>query len=487
MKSRYFPMNITTVHQKRLRPNLVLLVSLYVAELTAPAVLLSLYRANSKADLVSFLFSRSGTIFAIGILGFALASAVNIHQFRKDMRTGSLRSYFLTLAMNLVGVLLIVGTGELVVRLLSVKKPSGTTLGRKLLYPREWHDVAEYQLRALRKAAVQGSFMVFDSDLGWTIGSNRSSENGLYLSSVEGLRSPKKGIALADQSASCRIALMGDSFTFAEDVPFEDSWGYQLELALGHKCQVLNFGVPGYGVDQAYLRFMKDVRSWNPDVVVLAFVNHDVVRSMAVYGFLLFPDGAMPFPKPRFVLTSDRLSIVNFPLPEPEDIFSKTSIGGLPFITYDIQYDETEWDRPLWRPYYRSYIFRFLISVHPPWKLEREHVSDQALKSINEEIFRLFLRESRSGGSIPIIAFLPGPIDLPPSPKYVPVGLKILRDAGLPHVDLRSCLSQEPFSQYFMPRAQGGHYSPEGNRQIARCLRDVVAPQLAEREKASRP
>jgi hypothetical protein len=58
---------------------------------------------------------------------------------------------------------------------------------------------------------------------------------------------------------------------------------------LGPQVQVLHFGVDGYGVDQAYLRYQRDVRPWHPDLVILGFINHDLHRSLAVYSFVSFP------------------------------------------------------------------------------------------------------------------------------------------------------------------------------------------------------
>ena len=83
----------------------------------------------------------------------------------------------------------------------------------------------------------------------------------------------------------CRVALIGDSFTFGEGVRFEDTWGSVLGEALGTHCQVLNFGVPGYGIDQIYLRYMKDVRPWHPTIVIASFIEDDLWRTMSVYAF----------------------------------------------------------------------------------------------------------------------------------------------------------------------------------------------------------
>lgn len=89
--------------------------------------------------------------------------------------------------------------------------------------------------------------------------------------------------------------------------------GAQLELSLPAGCRVLNFGVSGYGIDQMYLRYVKDVTAWHPNVVILSFIDHDLLRTMSLYGFLLFHMSDTPFPKPRFIIEGGRLSVINYP------------------------------------------------------------------------------------------------------------------------------------------------------------------------------
>src|SRR5262245_39420394 len=45
----------------------------------------------------------------------------------------------------------------------------------------------------------------------------------------------------------------GDSFVWGNDIPPAYGWIEQLSRKLG--CRVANYGVPGYGTDQAYVRF----------------------------------------------------------------------------------------------------------------------------------------------------------------------------------------------------------------------------------------
>jgi len=86
----------------------------------------------------------------------------------------------------------------------------------------------------------------------------------MYFSSVEGIRSAGPDVRFAHRSARRRVALIGDSNAFSFEVPFEESWGHHLQQLLGADAQVLNFGVDGYGIDQIYLRYRRDVRPWKP-------------------------------------------------------------------------------------------------------------------------------------------------------------------------------------------------------------------------------
>jgi hypothetical protein len=242
----------------------------------------------------------------------------------------------------------------------------------------------------------------------------------------------------------------------------------------------LNFAVSGYGVDQAYLRYMRDVRPWHPDIVIFAFINHNVARTMSAYAFLLWPHGRMPWAKPRFVLTGEQLSIVNAPLPKPGEIFSRPSIRELPYISYDRAYRETEWDRHYWRYLHSSYLFRLLISWYPLWESPNEQTSDRTMKSINTMIFRSFFQAATSEGSIPIVVYLPDDSDFHTANNYTPVGITIVQDAGIEPIDLTVCLSRISSTERYALLEDGTyrHYSPRSNALVASCLREVVITHL---------
>ncbi|CAI4030556.1 hypothetical protein DNFV4_00984 [Nitrospira tepida] len=451
----------------------VITAGLYLIEVFVVILVMSLYRAEGKSSLFLFLVSRPGLVSLM--LAFVIGALIIlvIRQCRHAARAGS-RKWILAIAMNVVVVVTVLLVSEVSLRILAVPNNLGENLGGKLLYPKQWARFKETYSALLQKAKTQPTFEVFDEILGFTVGPNRRSEDGLYFSSMEGLRSARVGESFQG-GANCRIALVGDSYTFGEIVRYEDTWAYLMQRRLGSSCQVLNFGVGGYGVDQMYLRYLKDVHAWHPDLVILAFINHDVTRTMAIYSFLTFPDGGMPFAKPRFVLQNGELEVLNRPLPNLRQMLAKSSIRDLPFIEYDVSYRETEWDRPNWRYFYHSYLFRLLISLYPLHEPERPQVTDRESARINRKIFEEFVKVVTKDGAVPVIVYLPTEEEVP-VPWWEPIGLKILREAGLPHHDLRKCVEEAHVSELFNPAEIGGHYSPRGNQVINDCLFQKVQP-----------
>ncbi len=92
-----------------------------------------------------------------------------------------------------------------------------------------------------------------------------------------------------------RILAVGDSFTFGSDVRWNESWPYQLQEALPDS-EVLNAGVPGYGVDQVALKLEQLGERLKPQVVVWGLVSYDVERA----GRAWFPKSWMPKPVVEF-------------------------------------------------------------------------------------------------------------------------------------------------------------------------------------------
>jgi hypothetical protein len=88
----------------------------------------------------------------------------------------------------------------------------------------------------------------------------------------DGWRGPE--VALKPPPGTFRIALLGDSYIEAFEVPFEKTVGEVLEARLsalrGSPVEVLNFGMGGYGTTQQLLTLQHEVWKYSPDLVLLA-------------------------------------------------------------------------------------------------------------------------------------------------------------------------------------------------------------------------
>lgn len=95
----------------------------------------------------------------------------------------------------------------------------------------------------------------------------------------DGLRGPE--IPLEKPAGTFRIALLGDSYIEAVQVPFEQNLGEVLERSLadrrGGPVEVLNFGVGGYGTTQELLTLQHEVWKYSPDLVLLGVtIGNDI-------------------------------------------------------------------------------------------------------------------------------------------------------------------------------------------------------------------
>ena len=463
-------------------PDQLLLVFLYLLECAAVVLALGLNKKGAS-PLLPFLATRAGGFSVIALMTCLASAWVVIRQFRR--RQPRARRFALTVTLNVISVLATTILAEPAIRALTVQTVAGPMVAGTGLMPRSWETVARRQHEVWQRSARGPSgtpYFVYDDVLGWTVGSSRRSPDGLYASSAEGIRSADPSVSYRGRHPRHRVAIVGDSYTFGAEVTYEDSWGHRLERDLGPDVDVLNFGVEAYGLDQTYLRYMRDIRAWHPDVVIFGLINHDMERAMAVYTFVSFPEWSLPFAKPRFIMTSGGLRVLNLPLPSPDAIFARRSIAELPYIKYDRGYNAADWQ---WHWYHYSFLGRFLLSRYPRWPVPGPLVSDDAKRTINREVVLSMMRAAREEASVPIVAYFPARSELV-SPDQRFDGWRFARNLldaeGVPYVDLTPCVTEVPPSERWMKI----HYSPRTNAAVARCLRQLVLAHLGAEGRASR-
>jgi lysophospholipase L1-like esterase len=96
----------------------------------------------------------------------------------------------------------------------------------------------------------------------------------VYRINAHGMRDRPREI---DKPAGMRrIAVLGDSITFGYWVAEEDAFPHQLEGLLGPGVEVLNFGVPGYNLEQETEILRERALGFSPDVVIVALCLNDL-------------------------------------------------------------------------------------------------------------------------------------------------------------------------------------------------------------------
>jgi hypothetical protein len=173
-----------------------------------------------------------------------------------------------------------------------------------------------------------------------------------------------------------RLEVFGDSFAFGAEVGNDDPFAARLERE-GDHLEVLNLGVPGYGIDQMYLRFKRDGLRFHPDVVVLNLMEGLLGRTFA---------GPTTWYKPWFTLEQGGLLLHGVPVPDPSDVYSKftreSQLLDLLALPLDVLGRRPEPDPKLW-----------------------------------SAILTRFLKEVRAAGIMPVVLI---------SPARVPVGINAL-------------------------------------------------------------
>jgi hypothetical protein len=444
----------------------LLIVALLAFEFGLFLTGVGLYKLGKRPLLSTTLASEA---FFSG-LTFGLLGAILLIRTWRRSAPAARRNMQLIIGGNVLMLLIGAAALEIALRLAGTAMASGMALGA-LRLPPTWDEVRAENRRLLFDAFGHGggedSYLVADPLLGWTAGPNRQSRDGLYFSSAEGVRSPGPDMSFASHPFRQRIALVGDSYTFSVDVSWRDSWAHYLQQRLGPDVQVLNFGIDGYGIDQAYLRYQRDVRPWHPDLVLFGLIQHDVARTLVVYPFISFGWG-LPFAKPRFIATADGLSLLNAPLVSADAILERAHVSDLPFVEYDLGYQQSDWR---WRLDHAPRVIRLFQALFRRWPVPDARVSDEAAIEISGKILQRFRHEAVDAGSAALIVYFPsrGSGDFGDrATSERNIAREMLAAYAPDFLDLTSCVREVPAAERLVPGKS--HYAGPANAAVAACV-----------------
>ena len=341
------------------------------------------------------------------------------------------------------------------------------------------------QLEKMRSLIEKDSTsqVMLDSLLGWRY--RPGFQTADHLISKQGLRGERL-YDLTPPPGVLRVAAFGDSFVYGNEVKTHQSWPAFLETQ-APDIEILNYGVGGYGVDQALLRFLTEGSDFEPHVVIMGFVTDDLSRLTNVYRPFRSAY-EWPLVKPRYTVAGGELTFYPPPLTNVTDY--EAFLNGTRAITElgtrDEWYEPLVYDNPA---YDLSATVRLVSHLWTRLRgryLDPDRLFDGSVFNTQSEafaiqmaLFREFVDSARYRGYAPLIVLLPDRKSLAQvaqgkSSIQAPLA-QALDSAGLPYLDMVTAFGDEfterELQEWFMP---GRHYSEAGNRQIAKALGDFL-------------
>ena len=312
-------------------------------------------------------------------------------------------------------------------------------------------------LRQPSSVLLERSHTEYDPELGWV------NQRSVYVPDLYGpglsLHTNSRGFRNKrefDQKVPpnrIRAICTGDSFTLGYGVDDDDAW-CEVLTRNDRRFETVNMGQGGYGVDQAYLWYLRDGVLLDHDVLVFAFIAEDLLRMMN--------RTFLGYPKP--VLTVEK----GFPVlrrePPSRSEFAWT------------------WLRQ------RAERFGHLRSIElvESWSEQRPQDDEPAMTDEQGRALALAivdrLKSVTAGrGTDLLVVLLPIVDDYEKDDSWGPFLSEELKRREVPFVDLIESLKQEP--RQLARRIFRGHYSELGNRWVAERLYPALTrlPKVAAR------
>lgn len=285
------------------------------------------------------------------------------------------------------------------------------------------------------------SFDSFDTSRGWRTRANirnkKVFDDKILNTNAYGFRGARE-IPLEKDSAKTRILLLGDSFTFGENVGDDEAYAEVMQRALPN-AEVINAGVHGYAHDQMLVMLREQLR-FHPDIVMLGYLSADLPRNL-----LAFRDYA----KPSYTLDGGKLELHGIPVPPPEATL------------------RLDWARPR--------ILDLLAAIR--YRMEKPAAQQERAETLSAAILKEMARVADSAHAVPVFVYLPESKELvahTDSTHHEIWFRQLCRSIGTVR-----CFSVSPAFQAQIAKGvvfRSGHWDPAGHKvageEIARMLVD---------------
>lgn len=272
-----------------------------------------------------------------------------------------------------------------------------------------------------------------------------------------------------------RLAAFGDSFTFGGDVVDRDAYPEAL-ARLDERLDIANYGVPAYGLDQAFLLYLKERRAARPQVVIIGYMSENICRHVSVFRPFYNPTTVFPLAKPRYLLGESGLSLLPNPLPTLETYWRLLAHPAETLAElgrHDVYYRT----RPHAGPLDRSATVRLVklaaAQLEPTTRGDCYAADGEAFQ-VTSRLFSDFYETALRDGTQPVILIFPHRDDLASwrsdhRKSYAPL-LRSLAGKGYRVVDAMAAFD-EAGREHSIDELVPTHLSPLANTLVAEHLR----------------
>ena len=309
----------------------------------------------------------------------------------------------------------------------------------------------------------------YDPELGWVGMPNvylpDGFGKGVYVrTNSRGFRSNREYSPVPPPD-KLRVVCSGDSFTFGFGVDNDHTWCRGLEQR-DARMETINLGQTGYGIDQAYLWYLRAGAGLQPSVHVFAFIARDLIR-MAMTDF-------QGYAKPVLKLKNGKLAVGNTPVPR---VAWSRRLAGLEQLS-SIQ------------------LLRRAVERFAPASALAAGPDDAAVRPLAVKVFEELQALHRKQNQLLVVVYLPWAEDLTPDAVNDERRNFLRREAarlGIVYFDLTDAIralgprdGEALFIREKAPWPQigvWGHYNNDGNRFVRDELyrRLIEQPAFAQR------
>jgi hypothetical protein len=341
----------------------------------------------------------------------------------------------------------------------------------------------------------------FDPELGWV---RKPGDSGIDQT-IDGPKS------YAINQLGCRqnpgfegtrsqVAVFGDSYAFCRLVSDQETWPHLLSQRLN--TNVHNYGVGNYGLDQALLRFERELPDLEARIIVMAVVPETIVRIHSYWKHYFEYGNILAF-KPRFTLDDGDLCLHDSVIRDPADYKNYAArlaeIQRLdPFYQSKFLRDllvfpvlprvltrASRHGKILWhlatgsacRQWDRAWRKAFGVVLQENARYTSRLYQDPEACALFKAIIQRFILRCEGASRFGVLVIIPQPMDLERQLAGGREYRDFFRQLGdrLPVVDLTEATTKtSDWQSLFIDGRLGPHLSANGNRLVA----DVLAPQI---------